>query len=90
MRPYIFAFSVWMLVPFIFSPFATLPIVYRRQKQFFQIATAFNVLSLLAITLIIWKGSVVGAFWTVGLASIVYYVGVNKWLLRIAGSGRAS
>jgi O-antigen/teichoic acid export membrane protein len=90
MRAYMIAFAVWMLVPFIFSPYATLPIVYGRQKQFFQLATAFNLLSLLVLTLMIWTGSVVAAFWTVGLISIVYFMGLNAWLFRIAGSGQES
>jgi O-antigen/teichoic acid export membrane protein len=88
MREYMIAFTVWMLVPFLFSPYATLPIVYGRQKQFFQLATAFNLLSLLVLTVIIWTGSVIAAFWTVGLISIVYYASLNAWIFRIAGSGQ--
>ncbi len=42
MREYMIAFAVWMLVPFLFSPYATLPIVYRRQKQFFLLATLYQ------------------------------------------------
>lgn len=90
MREYMIAFAVWMLVPFLFSPYATLPIVYGRQKQFFQVATAFNLLSLLVLTLMIWTGSVIAAFWTVGMISIVYFAGLNAWLFRIAGSGQKS
>ena len=90
MREYMIAFAVWMLVPFLFSPYATLPIVYRRQKQFFLLATLFNLLSLLVLTLMIWKGVVIAAFWTVGLLSIAYYAGLNAWLFRIAGSGQKS
>jgi O-antigen/teichoic acid export membrane protein len=46
MREYMIAFAVWMLVPFLFSPFATLPVVYDRQKTFFKVATMFNLMSL--------------------------------------------
>ncbi len=90
LQEYMIAFAVWMLVPFLYAPFATLPVVYGRQRQFFHAAAAFNVLSFAVLTFIIWKGEPNAAFWTVGLVSIVYYVSLNMWLLRILGSERKS
>jgi len=86
LQEYMIGFSVWMLVPFLFSPFATLPIVYGLQKKFFIAATTFNVLSLAAFALLIWKGPLIGAFWAMGLASIPYYAGLNLWLFRVVNS----
>lgn len=88
LREYLIAFAVWMLVPFLFAPFATLPIIYGRQKQFFYLATSFNLMSLAVLTLMVWQGAVVASFWSVGIVSIAYYLGLNAWLLRIAADGQ--
>jgi O-antigen/teichoic acid export membrane protein len=86
MREYLPAFAVWMLAPFIFSPFATLPVVYGGQKQFFQVATAYNLISLLILAALLWAGFVTVAFWVVGLAAIPYFLAMNHWIFRLAGS----
>ena len=88
MREYMIAFAIWMLVPFMSSSFATLPVVYDRQKTFFKLATTFNLLSLTMLALIMWKGTVVAAFWTVGLMSLAYFSVLNTWVFRVAGRGR--
>jgi O-antigen/teichoic acid export membrane protein len=88
MREYMIAFAVWMLVPYLFSPFATLPVVYDRQKTFFKLATMFNVCSLALLAVIIWKGTVVAAFWVVALMSLVYFSGLNVWVFGVARGGR--
>jgi O-antigen/teichoic acid export membrane protein len=88
MREYMIAFAVWMLVPYLFSPFATLPVVYDRQKTFFKLATLFNVCSLALLAVIIWKGTVVAAFWVVALMSLVYFSGLNVWIFGVARRGR--
>jgi O-antigen/teichoic acid export membrane protein len=85
LQHYMMAFATWMMAPFLFSPFATLPVVYDLQKTFFKLATTFNLLSLLLLAFIIWKGTVVMAFWVVGLASLVYFSGLNAWVFGIAG-----
>jgi O-antigen/teichoic acid export membrane protein len=81
LRDYVLPISVWMLGPFLFSPFATLPVVYDRQRQFFLVATGYNLLALAALTLMFSAGVVSAAFWIVGLASVLYYLGMNRWLL---------
>ena len=88
MREYMIAFAVWMLIPYLFSPFATLPVVYDRQKTFFMLAATFNLCSLALLFVIILKGSVVAAFWVVALVSLVYFSGLNMWMFRVAGRGR--
>ena len=89
-REYIFAFAVWMMVPFVFSPFATLPIVYDRQRTFFQLATSYNLLSFVALGLIIWQSTVITAFWVVGLASLVYFIGLVGWSFRMVEHGQSA
>ena len=89
-REYMLAFAVWMMVPFVFSPFATLPIVYDRQRTFFQLATSYNLLSFAALGLITWQSTVVTAFWVVGLASLVYFIGLVGWAFRIVEHGQSA
>ena len=48
--------------PFLFTAFATVPVVYNKQRQFFLAATSYNVLALLVLTLmfgpaILWRRS---------------------------------
>lgn len=88
LREYILPFSVWMLSPFLFSPFATLPVVYDKQREFFLAATSYNLLALAALTLMFRAGFVSAAFWTVGLTSVLYYLGMNRWLLRFVNEDR--
>jgi O-antigen/teichoic acid export membrane protein len=88
LRDYLLPFSVWLLSSFLFSPFATLPIVYNRQRQFFVAATSYNLLALAALTLMFSAGHVAAAFWIVGLASVLYYLGMNRWLLGFVNDGR--
>jgi O-antigen/teichoic acid export membrane protein len=88
MRDYMIAFAAWMLVPYLFSPFATLPVVYDHQKTFFKLAATFNLCSLALLSVIISKGSVVAAFWVAALVSLVYFSGLNVWMFRVAGHGR--
>lgn len=88
LQEYILPFSVWMLSSFLFSPFATLPVVYSRQREFFLAATSYNLLALLALTLLFRSGFVSAAFWIVGLASVLYYLGMNRWLLGIVHDAR--
>lgn len=83
LRQHLLAFATWMLIPFLFSPFATLPVVYGRQKQFFVAAATFNSLSLLAFAVLIGIVSVNAAFWVVALLSVPYYLGLNFWLSRV-------
>ena len=90
MREYMLAFAVWMLIPFTFSPFATLPVVYRKQKEFFKVATSFNLLSLTLLAFIIWSAGVTMAFWAAGLLSLVYFAALNSWLFRLSASGLKS
>ena len=82
LRDYVLPFSVWMLGPFLFTAFATVPVVYNKQRQFFLAATSYNVLALLVLTLMFRAGHIVAAFWILGLTSILYYLGMNRWLLR--------
>ena len=77
-----------MLSPFLFSPFATLPVVYDKQREFFLAATSYNLLALAALTLMFRAGFVSGAFWTVGLTSVLYYLAMNRWLLRFVNEDR--
>jgi len=88
MREYMIAFAVWMLVPYLFSPFATLPVVFGRQGTFFKLSAMFNLCSLGLLAVIIWKGSVVQAFWVVAVVSLVYFFSLNVWIFRVAGRGR--
>jgi len=88
LRDYLLPFSVWMLSPFLVSAFATLPVVYNKQRQFFVAATSYNVLALLVLTLMLRSGLVSAAFWVTGLTSILYYLGMNRWLLRIVDDAR--
>ena len=88
LRDYIVPFSVWMLSPFLLTPFATLPVVYNRQRQFFLAATSYNLLALVALTLMFKAGFVSAAFWTVGLTSVLYYLGMNRWLLGLVDGKR--
>ena len=88
MRDYMIAFAVWMLVPYLFSPFATLPVVYGRQKTFFKFSATFNLCSLALLAVLIWKGDVVTAFWVAALVSLVYFSSLNVWVFRVAGRGR--
>ena len=83
LRDYILPFSVWMLSPFLFTAFATVPVVYSKQRQFFLVATSYNVLTLLVLMLMFRAGLITAAFWILGLTSILYYLGMNRWLLRI-------
>jgi hypothetical protein len=89
LRDYLLPFAVWMLAPFLFSPFATLPVVFGRQKRFFQLATTFNLLSLAVLSLIMMHGNVATAFWIVGFASIPYFLAMNAWLLAVVDDARA-
>jgi O-antigen/teichoic acid export membrane protein len=89
LRDYLLPFAVWMLAPFLFSPFATLPVVFGRQKRFFQLATTFNLLSLAVLSLIMMQGNVATAFWIVGFASIPYFLAMNAWLLTVVDDARA-
>jgi O-antigen/teichoic acid export membrane protein len=84
LEEYMMAFTVWMLAPFVFSPFATLPIVYDRQRTFFMLATTFNVISLLLLAAIIWSTNVIIAFWVVGLVSLLYFSCLNIWVFGLA------
>ena len=88
LRDYILPFSVWMLSPFLFSPFATLPVVYDKQREFFLAATSYNLLALVVLTLMFRAGLVSAAFWTVGLTSVLYYLAMNRWLLRFVNDDR--
>lgn len=88
LREYILPFSVWMLSPFLFSPFSTLPVVYDRQREFFLAATSYNLVALAALTLMFRAGYVAAAFWAVGLISVLYYLGMNRWLLRFVNADR--
>jgi O-antigen/teichoic acid export membrane protein len=88
MREYMIAFAIWMLVPYLFSPFATLPVVYDRQRTFFKLAATFNVCSLALLAAIMWKGTVVAAFGVAALMSFVYFSGLNMWVLGVARHGR--
>ena len=88
LRDYILPFSVWMLSPFLLSPFATLPVVYNRQRQFFLAATSYNLLALVALTFMFSAGFVSAAFWTVGLTSVLYYLAMNRWLLGFVDGKR--
>lgn len=88
LQDYILPFAVWMLSSFLFSPFATLPVVYDRQRQFFLAATSYNLLALLALTILFSAGFVSVAFWIVGLASVLYYLGMNRWLLGFVHDSR--
>jgi O-antigen/teichoic acid export membrane protein len=88
LQDYVLPFSVWMLGPFLISPFATLPIVYERQRQFFLAATGYNLLALAALTLMFSAGMIAAAFWIVGLASVLYYLAMNRWLLGLVHGGR--
>jgi hypothetical protein len=72
-----------MLSPFLVSAFATLPVVYNRQRQFFVAATSYNLVALLALTSMLRVGLESVAFWVMGLTSVLYYLGMNRWLLRI-------
>jgi O-antigen/teichoic acid export membrane protein len=83
LRDYVLPFSFWMLSPFLVSAFATLPVVYNRQRQFFVAATSYNLVALLALTLMLRVGLESVAFWVMGLTSVLYYLGMNRWLLRI-------
>lgn len=88
LRDYILPFSVWLLSSFLFSPFATLPVVYNKQRQFFVAATSYNLLALAALMLMFRAGLVAAAFWIVGLASVLYYLGMNRWLLGFVNDDR--
>jgi len=83
LRMYMLSFAVWMLSPFLVSAFATLPVVYNKQREFFLVATSYNLVALLVLSLMLRAGLVSAAFWTIGLTSILYYLGMNRWLLRI-------
>jgi hypothetical protein len=65
-----------------------LPVVYNKQRQFFLAATSYNLLALGALTLMFSAGFVSVAFWTVGLTSVLYYLGMNRWLLRFVDDSR--
>jgi O-antigen/teichoic acid export membrane protein len=88
LEDYVLPFSVWMLSSFLLSPFATLPVVYGRPREFFLAATSFNLLALVALTLMFSAGFVSAAFWIVGLTSVLYYLGMNRWLLGFVHDGR--
>lgn len=88
LRDYVLPLTVWMLSSFLLSPFATLPVVYGRQREFFLAATSYNLLALVALTLMFSAGFVSAAFWIVGLASVLYYLGMNSWLLGFAHDSR--
>lgn len=88
LREYMLPFAVWMLSPFLFSPFATLPVVYSRQREFLLAASTYNLLALLALTLLFSAGSVSAAFWIVGLISVLYYVGMYRWSLGFVNDSR--
>ena len=83
LKPYMPAFSAWMLVPFVFAPFASLPVVYERQKRFFQVATTYNLVSLLFLGLGLWLAGPVIAFWSMALLSSIYFLMLRHWVFGI-------
>lgn len=89
LRHHMLAFALWMLVPFLFSPFAVLPVVYERQRQFFLMATGFNLLSLTVLSGLLWLEWINGAFILVGTISALYYVGITTWIFRVVASEEA-
>ncbi len=83
MRSYVPAFAVWMLAPFLFSPFATLPVVYGRQRQFLILASSYNLVSLGALTLLLRIGILQPAFMAIGLGSVLYFLALCAWVFRM-------
>jgi len=88
LRNYMIAFAAWMLAPYLFSPFATLPAVYGRQKTFFIVSALFNLCSLALLAAMIWQGTVVTAFWVVAVVSLAYFSMMNVWMFKVAARGR--
>ena len=70
------------------SPFATLPVVYNRQRQFFLAATSYNLLALVALTFMFSAGFIFGGVLDRGLTSVLYYLAMNRWLLGFVDGKR--
>ncbi|MFK8016101.1 MAG: lipopolysaccharide biosynthesis protein [Gammaproteobacteria bacterium] len=88
LRDYLPAFSAWFLVPFLFSPFATLPIVYARQRTFFVCATSFNLMALASLGVFLALGLRQGAFLIVATGALVYFAGMSVWVYRLTAEAK--
>ena len=87
MRAYLLAMAAWMLVPFIFSPYAALPVVYQRQKTFFFIATSFNVLALALMFVLLSQAMVQTTFYFLSAIATFYFLAMSLWTYRLTSHG---
>jgi O-antigen/teichoic acid export membrane protein len=81
----------WLLINFMTSPISSIPILVRRQSDFFKISVVSGVLNLSALAVMSEYGyDFIQVLWTLTGLNVVILLFVLFWLIRVASVGRRS